>query len=379
VSIFFRAMSALNWEQIRPYGYGFFSAAGIAAIYRNRYMTAFRLSFHKYPARGVTSVRTADIVRLRRSLQKLTFRKEEFLIVYGPRGVGKSAALGAAFADHPGVVYISVNYGMSAPQIVAMVYSELWPFRYRGVMERGPKQAAKNVLNAYHMFGGSVWLVLDLVNKDAKFVPDEALSAARDLSRFGLNVVIDAAESNLMSESLTVTRGKKIYIDFMPWELVQKIPEFKQLLEILEDLKLTPAVRQVIGGCPVQLDALQDILLEEEDSAEEIGTTGQPPTRDVLAERVISFLTTLVAEAVHQRDILQSEVPGAAIVLRHFKERDRVDSTSFADLKIPNNSRVLRHKDGYYVARYPAMACVLKHNLRGRQARKFCESFIQKT
>jgi DNA polymerase III delta prime subunit len=345
VSIFFRAMWIPTKDQMESFGFGTLTVAGAAAaLWRNRYTAAYRLSKRKYPPR-LPSVRTKEVALLKGAVQRLSILREETLLVYGPKGVGKTTALADAMKDLSGVVYVSVVYGLSSPDIINEVFQQLWPHTYPGLLSTVTPRAARNVLDAYQKFGDAPWVVLDLVNKDSSFVPVEALAAARHLSRFGLKVIIDASEGNLMSEPLVASRGKTFYLDYMPWDEIHKIPEYKHLLKTVEELNLTSALQQVIGGCPMHLDSLLEFMTQQENP---IGAVLGPTKRAQTREDILQFLISLVAEAVRQRDMLAAAQPEAEEILKLFQTQSSVNSSAFKKVAIPNNTRVVRHKDGFF-------------------------------
>lgn len=117
-------------------------------------------------------------------------------------------------------------------------------------------------------------------------------------------------------------------------DMVQGIPQLKQLLKTLEEAHLTDLVRAVIGGSPWELESLEvwtvvchtvfslpsQRFLKREASA---GTTKEVCVSETsfcnylfFLQNTIAFLTPLVIEAVRQRDVFLTEYPSAVAGLR---------------------------------------------------------------
>jgi hypothetical protein len=222
---------------------------------------------------------------------------------------------------------------------------------------------AKNVLKVTKFLRCTPYLVLDIVNKNGEVVPSDALSAARDLTRMGLRVLVDSSEGALPPDYLAIFRGVAMYVDYMTWDTVQKIPELKELLNLLEEFKLTNAVWDVIGGCPLQYDNLKSFIHLH-------GKT---------KENVLLFLGQMLIKAMNTRNAYLDKVPSAEETLKLFSQHDVLRPEMVIAKDLACTLTILRNKDGEFVPRTRAMACVLKHNLRSAsEVRKFCEDLATK-
>jgi len=54
---------------------------------------AYRLYKRRYPAPAFDSVRQSEVDRLKKAMQVIDPEKQQFIVFYGPRGVGKSTSV----------------------------------------------------------------------------------------------------------------------------------------------------------------------------------------------------------------------------------------------------------------------------------------------
>jgi hypothetical protein len=346
------------WAQRISAGAG--AVAAVAALYRNRGTAAVMLRFSRYPARYIDSVRTSEVRDIAKALEALEYGKERFILLYGPKGVGKTTALSTGLGKLRGVIHVDVQRKMTASEIINVVHKKIWFYTYAGSMTKEVQVAAQNVINTYNRIWGPPVVVLDLVNKQESTLGPDALGAARTLSRNGVKVIIDASEGTLDADSDGFSRARSIYVDYMDWVQIQKIPEFEQLLRTLEKHQLTAQVQEVIGGCPGQLENLQAFL-------------GNETSPEKTKEKIKTFLIHRIGVALKKRIAFTSAAPAVKDVLKLFQTQDTVPIASFEGIELPaNSSQVLRFRDEVYVARTPAMGFVLKHDITDTvQLRKF--------
>ena len=79
---------------------------------------AFVLGFKSYFQRSTNplSVRTSVVARIQNKMSLAD--TDNFVVVYGPKGVGKTVAVATAFRGQMGVVHANINAGDSAERIV---------------------------------------------------------------------------------------------------------------------------------------------------------------------------------------------------------------------------------------------------------------------
>jgi hypothetical protein len=320
---------------------------------RNRFARALWLrAFFRYPARRHSSARLSEVGELTFALKALESYEERFVILYGPKGVGKTTALATAVGKRGGVLRLDVGPGMDADKIITAVNVKLWPW---AAITKHISVAAKGVIWAYRLLCGPPLVVLDLAQIKA-FDPLAAVGAARILSRNGMQVIIDVSEGTLQPVPATFSRARRLYVDYMKWDDVSKFPQLKNLFETLERFGLTSIAKELIGGCPGLLEELAIFIVKD-----------GPP--EETKEKIIQFLKQIVSEAIQQRNELETEVPPVREILKLYMTQDSVPLDAFVGIKLEPLARVFRAKEDTYVPRTPVLSYVLRRNLRN------CPSF----
>eukprot|EP00669_Euglena_mutabilis_P006251 TRINITY_DN1934_c0_g1_i3.p1 TRINITY_DN1934_c0_g1~~TRINITY_DN1934_c0_g1_i3.p1 ORF type:complete len:285 (+),score=14.81 TRINITY_DN1934_c0_g1_i3:26-856(+) len=233
------------------------AGATIVGSFRNRVTRAVLLSFSRYPKRMHSSARVSEVEELAFALRALEYTEERFIIMYGPKGVGKSTALASALQNRRGVIRLSVSQNLKASELVNAIQVRLWPYK---TVSKDVSVAAQTVIDTYRRLCGPPVVILDLANDLRTFDPADAVGAARVLSRSGMLVVIDISEGTLQVETATFSRARRVYVDYMPWDELLKFPQLQHLFKTLEQFHLTTITKEIVGGCPGQLENLADFI-----------------------------------------------------------------------------------------------------------------------
>jgi hypothetical protein len=141
----------------------------------------------------VRSVREAEVDVVRSKLSSLS--GESYVVVRGPKGVGKTCIVDTVLEKRPGVLRLDVYPGTTGPEILVKALSALCGHE----KEKGLEAHAKEVLKWYNRFYSKHPFVISLQAKE-RFPPSpcaEIVPAARDLAGFGLKVLVDASQHAL--------------------------------------------------------------------------------------------------------------------------------------------------------------------------------------
>lgn len=194
------------------------------------------------------------------SIQKAAeyLERGRFILVRGPRGVGKTSAICTALESTKGVIKIGpVRPGTTQDEILDEV-----SYRITG-LNVGWKQNADDVAKVSEKFkeDNKKCPLIVLIQASERPVNDKAAeltAAARILADlFGLAVIIDCCE-NACPPTLT---GREILVNFEPmsFEQMQKLTNDHKISKELEREGNTEIVLAVCGGRPLLLD---DLLIE---------------------------------------------------------------------------------------------------------------------
>jgi hypothetical protein len=316
----------------------------------NRYTAAFRLK-HFYSGKvesSQTSLRKDDVTKIQQRLSEHSPSAEIFVVVHGPQGVGKTTAVQTALSGASGVVLMDVWSGLKENEICDLVHLEIWPDIFQIIRSRNRRYQARLTIKWFtYWYGKPPCVVLTAVTRtQPEELPTNVLAAAEMLSKQGLQVIIDASQDYVAS-ARRFTRASLVYLDYMDWESVQKIPQLHRLMGNLESLHLTHKVQAVIGDCPRQLELLQS----------EIPTDASPAQ---IKEITINFLDNQLQDAVFLQNTFIKNVPTAEKILKALKQNHLYAPQRGED--IPEN-KVIRRANSGYVLRTPAVKVVVENNL----------------
>ena len=193
------------------------------------------------------SQRACDVQRLRAMLS--TARKDQYVVVAGPKGVGKTCLVETATQFTCGVVAVRVPAGTAEKDILADVFTAVTRFYIRALDLSG---SARRVLWWHHLlFRTPATVILQAAERK----PSESFaaldSAARALSYdYGARVIIDASNNSLPGAALTTLREKVLDVEPMTRPVLEALPELDELLAALSDAGCADAVWASVGGVP---------------------------------------------------------------------------------------------------------------------------------
>ena len=227
------------------------------------------------------SQRTQELASLR---AKLSFPpSEQYIIVSGPKGVGKSCIVNTVMQETFGVVRVNVQPGSDMEKINTDVFDAISgiPFRYVN-----PSNSARRVVWWHRLvFRNPPTVVLSALERQATQPFASVDGAARVLAgEYGLRVVIDASDNSLPESAKKTKRERPIEVPPMSRELLEQLPELETLHEALKAAKLADVVWTCVGGVPADYYKLHD---EWQEYPQEL-------------ERVVnSFTVRLLSTAAH--------------------------------------------------------------------------------
>ncbi len=195
-----------------------------------------------------SSQRVNDVGTLR-GLLKFTSR-DQYVVVTGPKGVGKTCIVESATQHTCGVVTVRVPAGTPEEKILEDVFTAVTRFYARSLDKRG---SAQRVLWWHHLlFRVPATIVLQASERKPTQPHADIDSAARALSRdFGMRVVVDASNNLLPGSALAATlREMVLDVEPMPRATLEALPELAPLLAALRTAHLADTVWSVSGGVP---------------------------------------------------------------------------------------------------------------------------------
>ena len=154
--------------------------------------------------------------------------------------------------------------------------------------------------------------------------------AARELTGYGLRVLIDGSTNSLPSEVLTTLRQDVLELEPMPRNILHSIPEYESLFRVLREEGLEDATWQVLGGVPAHFDEIVTQLKRNEPAA--------------YRRVIVKYLRDEISKAISRRDRMLAAHPAMKTVLDIFKTQNEVPESllTVEGIVCPSPNKVLR-------------------------------------
>jgi hypothetical protein len=308
------------------------------------------------PYRGELSVRKELIPQLI-SLSK--FRRQNYVVVTGPKGVGKSCLIDTAFQNTCGVARIQVKSGLDENAIVDAALRELTGLSSRFSVAN-PYVNARRVVFWYRLLSrGDSPIIIINASERQPGQPYASLAAASRIlnEHFQLRVVIDGSPGALEPMLFRTKRESVLEIGAMDRAMIERLPQLQTLFAFVTRFNLSDVVWSVLGGIPANYEKLDNSITRALDTD---ASTVQSAIGEYLCNQV-SDAIRIVNEAKINYDIdkileLVDEdlcIPTSEIVSRK--------------LKRPTHDRVLLEveKDGKWAVDECHRNCSSSSNNRG--------------
>jgi hypothetical protein len=274
------------------------------------------------------SQRAHDVAMLRGLLAFAS--KDQYVVVAGPKGVGKTCVVESATQRTCGVVTVRVPAGTPEDKILADVFTAVTRFYVRSLDQSG---SARRVLWWHHLlFRTRATVVLQAAERKPAQAHADLDCAARALSRdFGMRVVIDASNNSLPSAAPATLREMVLDVEPMPRATLEALPELAPLLAALRAARLADTVWAVAGGVPA-------LYLQLRAQWEARGARGD------LARVVTDFALGNLKKAVHSVGDAVAVDKSLQTLYDGFRGAARVPYSALKALQIarPSPDKVLR-------------------------------------
>jgi hypothetical protein len=278
---------------------------------------------------AVASARTADVAALRTMLE--TLGRGQYVVVAGPKGVGKTCVIESATQRTCGVVTVRVHAGAPEEEILADVFTAVARFHMRSLDQRG---SVRRVL-WWHalLFRTPATVVLRAAERKPAQAHADLDSAARALaSDFGVRVVIDASDNSLPDAARATLREKVLDVEPMPRATLEALPELAPLLAALRKASAADAVWACLGGVPAAYEQLD-------------GAWADAGRGEAAAARVAAcYVQDALGRAIGERDEALAANGGLAQLYARFAGAAQVPLSALAELRVtrPAPDKVLR-------------------------------------
>ena len=212
---------------------------------------AIRLGMKRtIPRSSPTSTRTGDVHRLQDKLKHVARSRERYIVIRGPKGVGKSVLVNTALRDIWGVVEVIVPPGTKSDSIEQTALMRLSNITKPG--QDDMDQSVGQVLGCFGLLSREPPVVLLRVLSRSSGESYAGVSAAaRGLcTTYGLRVVIDGGRESIPDRDVDPQQHLVMDIEPMTEDVLCSVAEFRPLIEELKERGLFELVWAVMGGVP---------------------------------------------------------------------------------------------------------------------------------
>jgi hypothetical protein len=273
------------------------------------------------------SQRTTELHSLRSMLSSV--QKAQYVIVSGPKGVGKTCLVDTTLQYTFGVVSVYVAPGTPHDKIKSDAFEAI---TRSNISFLDHTASAKRVLWWHHFFFRQPATVVLRAAERSSDEPFAALhSAARTLTHdYGARVLIDASNNSLPEAASATKREKLLELEPMRRELLEEIPELQLLLAELKKANLAHTVWMCVGGNPADYKRL-------------LGAWQDDQCNDLEAV-VFAFVRSLIIKAMSAVSLSVAADSQMRDLYLRFREKNAVPESVLEELKLvrPSPDKVLR-------------------------------------
>eukprot|EP00386_Alphamonas_edax_P012515 GDKI01039059.1.p1 GENE.GDKI01039059.1~~GDKI01039059.1.p1 ORF type:complete len:388 (-),score=69.72 GDKI01039059.1:225-1388(-) len=175
--------------------------------------------------------------------------RNEYVVVVGPKGVGKSTLVDTVLRGQFGVTSVVVLPATPAAVILNNTYQAL--ARVQNLWLGSAENSAIRVVRWYRFWflRGRPTVVLRVRERDVGEAPAGVASAVRTLADQGIRVIVDSFNS-LTETTVTTTREVVVPVEPMSAACLEKVEEFKKLVVAMQQERVFDLAFAVLGGMP---------------------------------------------------------------------------------------------------------------------------------
>ena len=258
-----------------------------------------------------------------------TVQKDQYVVVSGPKGIGKTCLVDTALQRTAGVVSVRVAAGTSEKEIMAGAFKAI---TRSSISFLDHSASARRVLWWHHfLFRQPATVVLRAAERKPTQQFADLDSSARALTHdFGARVLIDASNNSLPDAATATKREKMLEMEPMPRKLLEELPKLKPLHEALMAAGLADVVWMCVGGNPADYRGLLGAWQDQE-------CKGLDNVVALFVQNLVGKAMDNVSSAVASSERLQA-------LCDTFRESSEVPSASLKEMKLvrPSPDKVLR-------------------------------------
>lgn len=175
---------------------------------------------------------------------------QNYLVVTGDKGVGKSCLLNSATSKTAVVIEVEAPAGDSHHMIIKNTLQSLPNLPYDFIR---PERSARRVILCHRLFifGRTPIIVIHAAKRKIGQETASLTSAVRSLvDNYHLPVIVDGSPNSIDDTLLRTKRADVVEIQPMTKDMIWSLPQLKDLLQIVKESGLEHVIWGVHGGNP---------------------------------------------------------------------------------------------------------------------------------
>ena len=277
------------------------------------------------------SLRHKEIEVLRDAVAGCT-NKAHYVVVGGPKGVGKSCMIDTCFSKSMGVLRCSIAPDTPEKSVLLECY---YAINGGGSLFIDPEPNVRRVLFWYRVltFGNYPTMIIAVSERPPRKEPAELTGAVRRLAAQGLKVVVDASPNSLPPDLLSTRRQDIIVVEGMSDDNILLLPQLQVLHKQLDEAKLSAVVLKLLGGNPAEWERLAKAV--------------QMPSEVSVHEKVRTFLCGMISNVVDECCTMAALEPKFKEVFTLLRDHESVDKAVLEEMQLvfPSRCKVLRMRE----------------------------------
>jgi hypothetical protein len=257
-----------------------------------------------------------------------TVQKNQYVVVCGPKGVGKTCLVDTALQHTAGVVSVRVVAGTNDKEIMTAAFKAI---TRSNISFLDHSASARRVLWWHHfLFRQPATVVLQAAEREPTQQHAGLTSSARALTHdFGARVLIDASNNSLPDAATATKREDVLEVEPMQRELLEALPKLQSLHVALKSAELADVVWVCIGGNPADYESLA------------IKYMRQPGDLELV---VALFVQNLIGKAIDNVSSAVASNKRLQALFDKFRESSEVPSAILMEMELvrPSPDKVLR-------------------------------------
>ena len=282
------------------------------------------------------SVRTDEISSLKKIVSRFNDpRNQSYIVVVGPKGIGKSCLIDTALKDTRGVLRVEIAPGDGGYDVrdkcTSTIAGASLPFFlgfFLSDSKRDSKITAENVIYWHRRFFGYAPTLVVATTEVPKDREDFAhiTGEVRTIAEMGMRVIVDPKPNSMCTRVLHTKRQSVLHVEEMSSEQIRSLPQLADLFTRLDAHPgLSGVVHNLLGTNPADFE---ELARKDKDSL-----SAEPDVRTAVEALCMERLG--VVQLDYDSLITDKDKPNLKKIFSLFKTNNALSNDVFEGMHVP--------------------------------------------